>query len=63
MYLYLKEAITRCGNDDLLFFQTAYMFIFNKQHDCVADVCQYRLYAVVPTYVCSYVKHLQEHEK
>ncbi len=59
MLLYLKEAIKRSGGDDLLFFQTAYLWMFDYIHECVADVAQYRLHGIIPPYVCQYVKHLQ----
>lgn len=62
MLLYLKEKIKQCGGDELMFFQTAYLYWFDKYNECVADVAQYRLYAVIPPYVYNYVKHLQRAE-
>lgn len=59
MLLYLKEAIRRSGGDDLLFFQTSYLWKFDYIHECVSDVMQYRLHCVIPPYVRDYVKHLQ----
>jgi hypothetical protein len=60
MLLYLKEAIKRCGNDDLQFFQTSYTWMFDRVFECTTDVLQYRLHGVVPKYVQEYVKHLQQ---
>ena len=60
MLLYLKETIRQCGNDDMMFFQTAYYWCYQKHHDCVTDICQYKLHAVVPRYVRDYLKSLQD---
>lgn len=62
MLLYLKEKIKQCGGDDLQFFQSAYIFIFDKFYECVADIAQYRLHGVIPRYVQDYIKHLQREE-
>ncbi len=56
MILLLTEAIKRSGGDELMFFQTAYYAIFNKHHDCVNDVVQWRLHAIVPPYIKNYLR-------
>lgn len=62
MLLYLKEKIKQCGGDDMMFFQTAYLWVFDYINECITDVAQYRLHGVVPKYVQQYVKHLQKEE-
>lgn len=57
MELLLKEAITRSGRTELEFFQSAYLWRFQKIATCVDDVCQYRLHAVIPKYIQEYLKH------
>lgn len=59
MYLYLKETIKNLGDDEQRFFRCAYMWRFGKDYDCVTDVCQFRLHAIIPKYVEEYVRHLQ----
>ena len=59
MLLYLGHAITRCGGTELEFFQTSYYWKFSKHYDCVVDVAQYRLHAIIPKYVEDYIHHLQ----
>jgi hypothetical protein len=51
VFLKLKERINECGGDDLQFFQSAYFARYNKHHDCVVAIAQYRMHAVVPQYV------------
>lgn len=62
MYLYLREKIRTLGDDEQRFFRTAYMWRFGKDHDCVTDVCQYRLHAIIPKYVADYIHYLQQNE-
>lgn len=62
MLLALKEMIRRHSNDDMQFFQMCYMWKFGKFHDCVSDLCQYRLYAVIPVYVQEFVRE-KEHDE
>lgn len=62
MYLALKELIRRHGDDDLQFFQMCYYRAFNKHHDCVSDVAQYRIHAVIPKYVSKFVLEQEENE-
>lgn len=59
MLLYLKEMIRRSGGDDLQFFQSAYIFVFDKFYECVSDVVQYRLHGIVPKYVQTYLEHIK----
>lgn len=59
MYLYLANKIHELGDDEQRFFRAAYMYVFGKDYDCITDVCQYRLHAIVPRYVETYVRHLQ----
>lgn len=59
MYLYLREKLKELGDDEQRFFRTAYMWKFGKDYDCVSDVCQFRLHAVIPKYVGEYVNYLQ----
>lgn len=60
MYLYLKEKIRQANDSELLFFQTAYYWRFQKHYDCVNDSIQFRLHAIIPKYVEEYVIHLQK---
>lgn len=59
MLLYLANKIHELGGDIQRFFRTAYMWRFGKDYDCVNDVCQYKLHAIVPKYVQEYIKHIQ----
>lgn len=60
MLLLLQEAIVRGGRDDLMFFQTAYIWRFNKQVDISVDVLAYRTQQRVPSYVLEYLRHIYE---
>lgn len=59
MFLYLAHKIHEAGGDEQRFFRCAYMWRFGKDYDCVTDVVQYKLHAIVPRYVQDYVRHLQ----
>ena len=59
MFLYLANKIHELGDDPQRFFRAAYMFKFGKDYDCVTDVVQYKLHAIVPHYVEDYVRHIQ----
>lgn len=58
MELLLAEAVKRSGRSELEFFQEAYLWRFKKIGNCVSDVCQYRLHAVVPSYMKEYLDHV-----
>lgn len=60
MLLFLKYAIKATGDNDLLFFETAYYWRFQKRQEVFNDLVQYRLHAIVPKYVEEYVRHLQQ---
>lgn len=56
--LLLETAIERTGKDDLQFFQTAYLYRFNKYGDVMNDVIAWRTHKEVPAYVKEYLKYL-----
>lgn len=58
MVLLLETAIERTGKDDLQFFQTAYLYRFNKYADVFGDVLAWRTHKEVPQYVKDYLKYL-----
>lgn len=58
MMLLLETAIERTGKDDLQFFQTAYLYKFEKYADVFGDVLAYRTQKVIPQYVKDYLKYL-----
>ncbi len=60
MLLYLKYLITQSGNDEYAFFRSAYYWKFNKVCNSDTDVVQYRLHAIVPSYVREYVENIQK---
>lgn len=62
MHLYLAETMRSLGKDEQTFFRAAYMWRFGKDYDCVNDVCQYRLHALIPKYVVEYVDNIQKEE-
>ncbi len=62
MLLYLKEKIKQSGGDDLQFFQSSYIWRFDKFYECVTDIAQYRLHGVIPRYVQDYIRNLQQEE-
>ncbi len=60
MILYLQLKLVRLRITAHEFFETAYMWRFNKQGHITPDFCAYMLHGVIPAYVCAYLKHLQE---
>lgn len=60
MLLLLREAIERMGRDDLMFFQTAYLWRFKKQVDVAGDVLAFRVQQQIPQYVKEYLKHVYD---
>lgn len=59
MLLKVQLCIDRLKANTLVFFQTAYMYKFQKFHDCKSDVLAFTEHSVVPAYVMSYVEHLE----
>jgi hypothetical protein len=53
----LKAAIAQSRRTEIEFFQAAYLWRYKKVHNCVNDVCQYRLNAVIPKYVLEFLEH------
>ena len=51
----LKRALAISKRSELEFFQTAFLWRFKKVGNCVDDVCQWRLNAVVPSYITEFV--------
>lgn len=59
MLLYLANKIHELGDDPQRFFRAGYMWKFGKDHDCVNDVCQYKLHGIVPKYIEEYIRYIQ----
>lgn len=60
MILYLVETMRRLNVDTHTFFRMAHIRMFNTDPDLSNDVCQFHMHAIVPKYVCSYLKLLQQ---
>jgi hypothetical protein len=58
MLLLLEEAIRRCSNSDLLFFETCYQWRFKKQVNLFGDILAWRTQQQVPSYVKEYLIHI-----
>ncbi len=58
--LYFENLLSRLGCTPLEFFETAYQFVFEKQGNVVPDYITYIQHGVLPKYVQTYMKHLQE---
>ena len=56
----LEEAIKRSGGDDLIFFQSAYIWRFKKQVDMFGDVLAWRVQKAIPQYIKEYLKHVYD---
>jgi hypothetical protein len=54
----VAQAIQKSGLSELEFFQTAYLKIFGKVHNCVNDVVQYRQHSIVPPYITKYIQKM-----
>ena len=53
----VKRALAISKRTELEFFQTAYLWRFKKVGNCVNDVCQWRLNAVIPKYINEFIDH------
>lgn len=62
MILYFKQKLDELRLSDHEFFETAYMAIFGKLHDCTSDTCQFRLHGIIPRYAIAYLQYLQRSE-
>ena len=60
MILALRNLIAKTPGGDLMFFQTAYLFIFKKDGNVIPDLLAYRERGHIPLYVQSYVKYIEE---
>lgn len=60
MILLLQTAIERTGKDDLQFFQTAYLYKYEKYANVWGDVLAWRLQKAVPQYVKEYLAYLYD---
>lgn len=63
MHLYLVETMRQLKVDELTFFRIAHVWAFGTDPDLSTDVCQYRLHALIPKYVETYIKKLQEERR
>ena len=59
MMLYLQATLDRLRISAHEFFETAYMWRFNKQGRVTPDFCIYLTDGVLPKYVVEYVLYLQ----
>ena len=51
MHELLKKAITESKLSELEFFQTVYLARFNKVHNCVSELCEWKQNAVIPAWM------------
>ena len=56
--LLLKHALLQTKKSELEFFQEAFLWKFKKIYNCVNDVVQFRLHAIIPRYVAEYLDHI-----
>ena len=59
MHLFLVAKLNQLRLDDVTFFRIAHVWAFGTDPDLSTDVAQYRLHALIPRYVVSYLKTLQ----
>lgn len=58
--LYFRAKLVELRISALEFFETAYVWQFDKQGHVSPDYCEYLLNGVLPKYVINYCKHLQK---
>jgi hypothetical protein len=63
MMLFFRAKLEELRLSALEFFETAYVWKFDKQPVVQEDFCQYLLHGVLPKYVVEYLKHLQQGER
>jgi len=59
MLLATKNLISKTPGGDLMFFQEAYIWCFQKQADVWNDVLSWRSRCEIPLYAQRYVKYLE----
>ena len=56
MRLLLEEAILRNGGDEQAFFRMCFMWKWKKDGDVWNDIAQWKLHAILPSYVQDFLR-------
>ena len=62
MLLYLKAKLDELRVEDITFFRMAHLYQYGTDPDQWDAIAQYRMHAVIPSFVVNYLKMLQSRE-